>query len=115
MNPDFNVLGEPTRRLTLSLIARAEELCVCEISASLEELQPSISGHLSILLKADWIKSRREGNWIFYRLIELPPWAELVIKALLQGGVDDELFEAAWYRLHQFEGRPVRIKKACST
>jgi ArsR family transcriptional regulator len=113
MNPDFNALGEATRRLILGLIANAEELCVCELAASLEEVQPSISRHLSILREAGWLKSRREGTWIFYRLDELPAWAELVITAILQGGIDSKIFETAWDRLHQFEGRPLRIKKAC--
>lgn len=113
MNPDFNVLGEPNRRLMLGLIARAEELCVCELAASLDEVQPSISRHLSILREAGWLKSRREGTWIFYRLNKLPTWAELVITALLQGGIDGEQLELAWHRLHQFEGRPARIQTGC--
>jgi hypothetical protein len=45
----------------------------------------------------------------------VPEWAELVITALLQGGIDRDLIEAAWQRLHQFDGRPVRAKKACCT
>lgn len=113
MDPDFNVLGEPSRRLMLALIAKSEELCVCELAASLEKVQPSVSRHLSILREAGWLTSRREATWFFYRLNELPEWAELVITALLQGGIDRDVIEAAWQRLHQFDGRPVRVKKAC--
>lgn len=46
------------------------ELCVCQI-VELMELAPStVSKHMSILKQAYLVDSRKEGRWMFYRLVE---------------------------------------------
>ncbi|NLD49927.1 MAG: helix-turn-helix transcriptional regulator, partial [Clostridiaceae bacterium] len=46
------------------------ELCVCEIFATLDMSQPRVSRQLAILKQSKIIKDRREGKWIYYRIDE---------------------------------------------
>jgi len=43
-------------------------MCVCEIQATLELAQPTVSKHLQILAKAGLVVSEKEGLWVNYRL-----------------------------------------------
>jgi ArsR family transcriptional regulator len=45
------------------------ELCACEIIIALEKPQSTISHHLNVLKNAGFIKGRKEGVWIHYKLI----------------------------------------------
>jgi len=46
------------------------ELCVCEIRAGLDVSQPTISNHLKILENAGLVTSKKDKNWVIYRLDE---------------------------------------------
>ncbi|MEN6573554.1 ArsR/SmtB family transcription factor [Methanobacterium aggregans] len=63
----FKAISDPTRLKILHLLAEGE-LCVCEIIYVLEKPQSTISHHLNILKNAGFIKWRKEGVWIHYRL-----------------------------------------------
>lgn len=65
----FKALSDPTRLNILYLLADGE-LCVCEIIYALEKPQSTISHHLNILKNAGFIKWRKEGVWIHYRLAD---------------------------------------------
>jgi ArsR family transcriptional regulator len=108
MNPNIDLLGDPTRRCMLALLAVEGEVCVCEFVAALEELQPSVSRHLAMLRDGGWLASRREGTWMHYRLDRLPGWARTLLDALVGGGVPPETLRGARRRLAAFQGRPRR-------
>ena len=108
MNPDVDLIGDPTRRCMLALLAIEGEVCVCEFVAALEEIQPSVSRHLGLLREGGWIASRREGTWMHYRLARLPKWAQTLVEALVSGGVAPEVLRDARRRLATFAGRPQR-------
>ena len=104
----MNLLGDPTRRCMLALLALHDEVCVCEFVAALDELQPSVSRHLAQLRDGGWIASRREGTWMHYRLSRLPKWARTLLDALVDGGVPPDILREARRRLNAFPGRPLR-------
>ena len=108
MNPNVDLIGDYTRRCMLALLAVEGEVCVCEFVAALEELQPSVSRHLALLRDGGWIKSRREGTWMHYRLARLPNWARTLLDALVNGGVPPEILRELRKRLAAFPGRPQR-------
>ena len=108
MNPNIDLIGDPTRRCMLALLAVEGEVCVCEFVAALEELQPSVSRHLGLLREGGWITSRREGTWMHYRLARLPKWAQTLLEALVSGGVAPDVLRDARRRLTAFSGRPQR-------
>ncbi|MDH5246387.1 MAG: metalloregulator ArsR/SmtB family transcription factor [Betaproteobacteria bacterium] len=104
----MDLLGDPTRRCMLALLAVEGEVCVCEFVAALGDVQPSVSRHLAMLRDGGWITSRREGTWMHYRLARLPHWARTLIDALIRGGVPSAVMRDARKRLSAFPGRPPR-------
>jgi DNA-binding transcriptional ArsR family regulator len=68
MEAFFSALGDTTRLKMLKIIGD-EELCSCEVMAALELTQPTTSHHLGILERAGVLSSRRNGKWVFYRIL----------------------------------------------
>ncbi len=64
----FKAISDPTRLKILYLLQDGE-LCVCEIIMALEKPQSTISHHLNVLKNAGFIKGRKEGIWIHYKLV----------------------------------------------
>lgn len=67
----FNALADRTRRRLINLIGE-DEVCVCFFVEALGINQPKISRHLAYLKRAGLVETRRESNWIHYRLVEPP-------------------------------------------
>lgn len=67
----FKALGDPVRLRLLSLIAShaGGEACVCDISASFDLSQPTISHHLKVLRSAGLLDCERRGTWVYYWVI----------------------------------------------
>ena len=63
----IKALADPTR-LKIVYLLKYGELCVCEIMEALEKPQATISHHLNILKNAGFLKWRKEGVWVHYRL-----------------------------------------------
>ena len=65
------------------MIRARGECCVCHLVVSLAASQPKISRHLAQLRGCGLLRTRREGQWIHYRLNEeLPDWVGAVVDAL---------------------------------
>jgi ArsR family transcriptional regulator, arsenate/arsenite/antimonite-responsive transcriptional repressor len=62
----FRALADETRLRILGLLLNSGELCVCDITATLQLPQSTVSRHLSYLKNAGWVIDRREGVWIIY-------------------------------------------------
>ena len=60
----------PLARLELLLLIGAGEACVCHLETRLGYRQAYISQHLMALRQAGLLASRREGKYIFYRLLK---------------------------------------------
>lgn len=59
------------------------ELCVCDLMAVLQLPQSTISRHLAYLRNTGWVKGRRRGVWMNYRLAEMPtPLARELVELL---------------------------------
>src|ERR1700724_2047492 len=67
----FKALADPVRLRLLSLIAShpGGQACVCEISASFDVSQPTISHHLKMLRSAGLLDCERRGTWVYYWVI----------------------------------------------
>ena len=64
----FKALADPTRVRILNLLVRNPELCVCDMNASFDLSQPTMSHHLGLLKKAGLVHSETRGRWAFYRI-----------------------------------------------
>jgi len=65
----FRVLGAETRQKMLELLASGP-LPVSEIAKRLDITQPAASQHLALLREAGLVLDRREGQQVYYSLVE---------------------------------------------
>jgi ArsR family transcriptional regulator len=74
----FKALSDETRLRIIKLLEQGE-LCVCDITAALDMVQPKVSFHLSALKEAGLIKDRKEGKWIHYSLSDSDLFRRMLI------------------------------------
>jgi len=114
MNPVsfFKCLADETRLRCLLLIELEGELCVCELTEALQEIQPKVSRHLAQLRKCELLLDRRQGQWVFYRINPaLPEWAQSVIAA---SALSNKAFlKENMKNLTGMGDRPERAKACC--
>ena len=79
----YKALSDETRLKILKLLEQGE-LCVCDIVAALNMIQPNISFHLAVLKEAGFIKDRREGKWIRYRIDDSDMFRRFLVLATLE-------------------------------
>lgn len=65
----FKALADPTRVAIVNALSASDEVCVCNLTATFELSQPTISHHLKILREAGLVESSRRGTWAYYRLV----------------------------------------------
>lgn len=109
MTPELllKLLSDPTRLRSLMLLRQEGELCVCELTYALGEIQPKISRHLAALRDARIVVDRRAGQWIHYRINpKLPAWALDILDAVLRGARDRAPYAADVNRLRAMPRRP---------
>jgi ArsR family transcriptional regulator len=64
---------------------RSCTLCVCHLEGALGLSQPKVSRHLGILRLAGVVDHRREGSWVYYRLVaQADPECEQQLKTLIR-------------------------------
>src|SRR3954454_17132051 len=77
----FKVLANDTRLRLLHALVRADELCVTDLAASLGMKPQAVSNQLQRLSDLGILASRRDGNNIYYRLVDL------CVRSLLDQGL----------------------------
>ncbi len=63
----LKALADPVRLRLFSLIAAVDEACVCDLTATFEVSQPTISHHLRVLRQSGLVDAERRGTWVYYR------------------------------------------------
>ena len=79
----LKVLGSPFRIELLYTIGYGE-VCVCHLEAILKKRQAFISQHLMLLRDAGYLKTRREGKFIYYRIADIDIFKLIEIAAVIQ-------------------------------
>jgi ArsR family transcriptional regulator len=103
----FRNLGDLTRLRVLALLSREGELCVCELTHALDEIQPKISRHLALLREAELVLDRRQGQWVYYRLNpKLPEWAQAVLSKTSESISNQSPFDSDQCALSKMPNRP---------
>jgi len=85
----FRALSDETRLRIIKLLEQGE-LCVCDITAALDMVQPKVSFHLSALKEAGLIKDRKQGKWTHYRLDENDLFRRMLILSACERMRDKE-------------------------
>jgi ArsR family transcriptional regulator len=95
-------------------------LCVCDITAALDMVQPKVSFHLSALKEAGLIKDRKSGKWIHYSLNEKDLFRRMLILSACER-MQDGVVSGDKKRLNAFLGSkdsggkvvPLKSKSRC--
>lgn len=64
----FKAFSDRTRLRIMNLLRGRKELCVCDIIDVLGLQQAKVSRHLAYLRRAGLVDTRRDGQWVYYRL-----------------------------------------------
>ena len=66
----LKALADPVRLRLVSIIGTAEsgEVCACDLPALVDRTQPTVSHHLSLLVKAGVLGREQRGKWAWFRL-----------------------------------------------
>ncbi|SFF87820.1 metalloregulator ArsR/SmtB family transcription factor [Neptunomonas qingdaonensis] len=114
MNPVqfYKCLADETRLKCVLLIEHENELCVCELTEALQEIQPKVSRHLAQLRQCGLLMDRRQGKWIFYRINpDLPEWSK---KIITETTLSNTVFlKESLSKLSDMGGRPERMAACC--
>lgn len=77
----FKVLASDTRLRILHALIRAEELCVTDLADSIGMKAQAVSNQIQRLADLGIVASRRDGNQVHYRVIDL------CVRSLLDQGL----------------------------
>ena len=64
----FHALSDETRLRVVEELLDGER-CVCNLTDALDAAQSRLSFHLKTLKDAGLVSDRREGRWVYYRLV----------------------------------------------
>lgn len=98
----FKALSDETRLRIIKLLEQGE-LCVCDITAALDMVQPKVSFHLSTLKEAGLIKDRKQGKWIHYSINDKDLFRRMLILSACER-MDDSTAKTDRNRLDAFIG-----------
>ncbi len=96
----FKALSEETRLRVLKLLGHGE-LCVCDIVAALDMIQPKVSFHLAVLKDAGFIKDRKQGKWVHYHIDDSDMFRRFLLLSTLER-IPPEAFNEDKQRLAKF-------------
>jgi ArsR family transcriptional regulator len=66
----LKALADPVRLRLVSILAAAPvgEVCACDLPVLLDRSQPTVSHHLSQLVRAGLVDREQRGKWAWFRL-----------------------------------------------
>jgi len=94
----MKALSDPSRVKVIKAL-EVRELCVCELRAVLGLAQPTVSKHLKVLEEAGLVASRKEGQWVHYRLAPSSIYAETMLENLQSWLANDPAVRAVLTQL----------------
>lgn len=68
----LKALADRNRLRIMSALIDHNELCACQITELLDITAASASRHLSLLVNAELLDSRKAGRWVYFRLHSHP-------------------------------------------
>ncbi len=85
----FKALSDQTRLRLVSLLLFNGETCVCRLAQALNEPDFKISRHLGIMRSAGVVRARREGTWMYYRIVKPHSMFEQACFEFLRKGMEN--------------------------
>ena len=92
-------LSDRSRLRVFAALTRHDELCVCQITELLGFAPATVSRHMSLLLNAGLVQSRKSGRWVYYRRSTavsplLLKWLDQALAQVPEIAADDKLLVA---------------------
>ena len=66
----LKALADPVRLRIVSLVGASGEACACDLPALVDRSQPTVSHHLSQLVKAGVLDREQRGKWAWFSVNE---------------------------------------------
>lgn len=94
----LKALSDRNRLRVVAALFHIEELCACQIVELLEVTGATASRHMGLLIRAGVVESRKEGRWVYYRLVDsldvrLSQWLESELKNMDELATDRMLLK----------------------
>jgi ArsR family transcriptional regulator len=105
----FKALSDETRLQMVALLLQEGELCVCDFVDVLGVTQSKASRHLRHLVNAGLLDDRRDGTWVYFRLVAKPEPAQAHVVGLLPAMLTDRIAPELLDRLRDWQ-----TAKACT-
>ncbi|MCX5804410.1 MAG: metalloregulator ArsR/SmtB family transcription factor [Proteobacteria bacterium] len=96
----FKALSDETRLRIMKLLERGE-LCVRDIVAAFDMIQPKVSFHLGVLKKAGLVKDRKQGKWMHYRIDDSDMFKRFLMLSVMEK-IPEETLKEDKTRLEEF-------------
>lgn len=79
----FQALSDPLRIRVIRLLTTTdEEPCLCELVDSLLEPEYKLSRHIKILKSSGLLTARKDGRWVYHRLVNGVPYLESLYETI---------------------------------
>lgn len=110
----FQALSDNTRLRIVRLLAETnDEVCLCEISETLDEPEYKLSRHFKILRQSGLLSATKEGRWVYHQVVRNTPFLNMLIGAVQALPDSEKIFNAD---LKRFKKRlPLRENGRCRT
>lgn len=90
----LSALAEPTRLAAMQLLwdqGEQGDHCACELMERLGATQSRVSRHMQVLQQAGLVVSRRQAQWVRYRINpDLPESTRQVVAAVMAATAEQE-------------------------
>jgi ArsR family transcriptional regulator, arsenate/arsenite/antimonite-responsive transcriptional repressor len=103
----FKALSDETRLRILKLLEHGE-LCVCDMVAAFDMIQPRISFHLSVLKQAGFLRDRKDGKWMHYSIDDSDLFKRLLILSVIEK-IPRDILEEDTKRLEEFLANKAQV------
>lgn len=64
------------------MLRTKSEMCLCELSESLNEPEYKLSRHIKILKSSGLVSSLRDGKWVYHSLVQDKKYLKLILRAV---------------------------------
>lgn len=106
----FKALSNSTRLRCMVLLCHHDELCVCELTHTLDLPQPKVSHHLAHLRRLGLVADRKEGLWVYYRLQpDIDKWVASLLAETAGGCIIQSPYREDESALAAMPNRPGRV------
>lgn len=85
----IKALSDQTRLRLVSILLFNGETCVCRLAQALDEPDFKISRHLGVMRSAGLVRARRQGTWMYYRLVKPRSIFEQACLEFLRTGMEN--------------------------